>query len=252
MAVEFAYAQARAQAIQGRRLSHDGWYRVESRASLAGYLHALRGSALETVTTAISESSSPHAIERSLRSEWRQAVLAASRWVPVDWRPAVEWTLWLPILGILSHLQSGGSARPWMLADNSLAEFAAEDAAARRDVFQNQGLDWPEPAENPVSWWIGHWRATWPGGDRDLGRLDRLIDIVFHAPATSGPERRGDTSEPYAARAEKQIIRMLRYSPGQSVTVFCHLGLTAIELMRLRYGLVPRATFRQRREGGSP
>jgi hypothetical protein len=187
-----------------------------------------------------------------LRSEWRQAVLAASRWVPADWQPAVEWTLWLPILGILSHLQSGGSTRPWMLADTSLAEFAIEDAAARRDVFRNQGLEWPEPEGNPVSWWTERWRTTWPGRNRDHARLDELIDIVIHAPATAASERQGVASEPYAARAEKQIIRMLRFSPAQSVTVFCHLGLTAIELLRLRYGLVPRATFRKLREGGSP
>ena len=139
-----------------------------------------------------------------------------------------------------------------MLADNSLAEFAIEDAAARQTAIRNKDLEWAEAAANPVAWWTDRWRATWPRGNRDLAHLDELIDVVLHVPVAAESERHGVASEPYAARAEKQMIRMLRYSPGNPVTVFCHLGLTAIDLLRLRYGLVPRATFRQRREGGSP
>jgi len=46
MAVEFSYAQARAQARQGDRLSADTWGLLESSVGLAQFLHLLRGTAL--------------------------------------------------------------------------------------------------------------------------------------------------------------------------------------------------------------
>ena len=69
MPVEFAYAQARAQAQHGRRLSADTWSLLESSVGLSQFLHQLRGTTLAPRVEHFSATTSPHAIERFLRRE---------------------------------------------------------------------------------------------------------------------------------------------------------------------------------------
>jgi hypothetical protein len=47
----------------------------------------------------------------------------------------------------------------------------------------------------------------------------------------------------WRSKLELDALRILRRRREQAVTVFCHLLLTALELYRLRQGLLRRALF---------
>jgi hypothetical protein len=121
MPVEFAYAQARAQARQGDRLSADTWGLLESSVGLAQFLHLLRGTTLAPRVEHFSAVTSPHVIERSLRRDWHSEVDSATRWVPLRWRAAVAWTSWLAELPAIGHFLQGGAALHWMNEDPVLS-----------------------------------------------------------------------------------------------------------------------------------
>jgi hypothetical protein len=136
MPVEFAYAQARAQARQGDRLSADTWGLLESSVGLAQFLHLLRGTALAPRVEHFSATTSPHVIERSLKREWHREVDLAMRWVPARWRAAVAWTGWLSELPAVSHLLQSGATLAWMKDDPAsprmpVAATASQHAGSR-------------------------------------------------------------------------------------------------------------------------
>ncbi len=228
MPVEFAYAQARAQAQHGARLTADTWSVLESSVGLAQFLHQVRGTSLAPRVENFSATTSPHAIERSLRREWRDAVESAARWVPGRWRPAVAWTARLADLPSMSHLLHAGETHPWMAADDVLAAFAASDPAERETTVEAAGY------AGGIDAWLERWRQLWPDSGGVLEELQALIER--HA-----LRRDGVSAADWRDGLERRAVRMLRWRREQPVTVFCHLLLYALELHRLRQGLLRRA-----------
>ena len=96
MSIDFAYAQARAQARLGERLPESGWRVLESVLGLPQFLASVRNTVLAPRVRHFSATVTPHAIERTLRDDWRTEVAAVSRWVPESWLPAVTWTASVP------------------------------------------------------------------------------------------------------------------------------------------------------------
>ena len=147
MPVEFAYAQARAQARHGARPGAETWSLLESSVGLAQFLHLVRGTALSRRVEHFSAATSPHTIESSLRRDWHREVESATRWVPLRWRAAVAWTGRLAELPALSYLLDGGASLPWMAEDpvlSGLGPGAAE--APRRPVEGTPPGDGAAPA----------------------------------------------------------------------------------------------------------
>ena len=242
MPVEFAYAQARAQARQGDRLSADTWGLLESSVGLAQFLHLLRGTTLAPRVEHFSAVTSPHVIERSLRRDWHSEVDSATRWVPLRWRAAVAWTAWLAELPAIGHFLQGGAALPWMTEDQALSVFAAEDADTVRAALEKAlpGLAADDRSGDDVrAAWLGHWRRLWAdeaAGDRALASLVSLVERY----AIAGD---GEGADDWRSDLELRVLRILRGHREQPVTVFCHLLLSALELHRLRQGLLQRAVF---------
>ncbi|MDH3757884.1 MAG: hypothetical protein OES93_08525 [Gammaproteobacteria bacterium] len=242
MAVEFSYAQARAQARQGDRLSADTWGLLESSVGLAQFLHLLRGTALASRVEHFSATTSPHVIERFLRLEWHREVDLAKRWVPARWRAAVAWTAWLAELPAISHLLQGGAAPAWMNEDPFLSPFAAEDAdivrSAIEEALPGLGAD-DGSGDDGRAGWLRHWRALWPdeaAGDPALADLVSLLG----RPGIVGDAKGVDD---WRRDLELHALRILHGRREQPVTVYCHLLLSALELHRLRQGLLQRALF---------
>ncbi len=225
MPVEFAYAQARAQARHGRRLSAETWSLLDSSVGLGQFLHHVRATALGPRVERFSAASSPHVIERSLRREWHDEVECAARWVPDRWRAAVEWTAVLAELPVLVHLQQGGESQPWMADDPVLSRFIGGDGLADYD-------------DGPGGWLLG-WRRLWPADAADGAALEELVAAI----ESLGIRREGAGAEDWRGALERHALRLLRWRRAQPVTVFCHLLLSALELHRLREGLVRRALF---------
>ena len=225
MPVEFAYAQARAQARHGRRPSAETWSLLESSVGLSQFLHHVRGTALAPRVEHFSATTSPHVIERFLRREWRDEIDSAVRWVPARWRPAVALTARLAELPSTAYLEQGGEPQPWMAEDPVLSTFAAGQEA----TLSGDGL----------TGWLRQWRLLWPDdGDADAA-LEKLVSLV----EKYGIRRDGNAADDWRSRLEARAVGILRRHREQPVTVFCHLLLCALELHRLRQGLLQRALF---------
>jgi hypothetical protein len=233
MPVEFAYAQARAQAQHGRRLSADTWSLLESSVGLSQFLHHIRGTALAPMVEHFSATTSPHAIERFLRREWHDDVESAAHWVPGRWRPAVEWTGKLAELPVAGYLLDGGEPQPWMTDDPVLSVFAAADPVARPGSLEAAGYGAGLDA------WLLHWRGLWPDASKGRDALEELVSLTDRL----GIRRNHSDDEDWRNSLERRVVGLLRRRRAEPVTVFCHLLLCALELHRLRQGLLRRALF---------
>jgi hypothetical protein len=241
MTIEFAYAQARAQARLAERLAPAAWQVLEASGTLAQYLHAARSTPLRNRVRSLTGTSSPHLIERSLRREWRAEVSGAAGWVPERWRPAVAWTSLLCDLPALAHLGRGGKALPWMADETRLAAFAIDDSALRRHELVSAGLGELDGRDDVVGAWRGHFEALWPAGDPGVRRLGQLVDRLDIY--RREPEVQGRARIAAAQSLEALATRLIRRNVQEAATVFTHLLLVALDLGRLRNGLVRRALF---------
>jgi hypothetical protein len=237
MPVEFAYAQARAQARHGARLSAETWSLLESSVGLAQFLHLVRGTPLAQRVEHFSAATSPHVIERSLRQEWQREVDSAMHWVPLRWRAAVAWTGWLAELPALGHLLDGGAPLAWMAADPVLSAFGLEDAdATRRSIEETLPGVAADAGAGPAAW-LNHWRRLWPDDSAADPALRHVVSLVERF----GIGREGDAGGDWRETLQRRAAGILRRHRDQPVTVFCHLLLCALELHRLRQGLLQRA-----------
>ena len=239
MPVEFAYAQARAQARHGARLSAETWSFLDSSVGLAQYLHLARGTTLAQRVEHFSAATSPHVIERSLRREWHREVESATHWVPIRWRAAVAWTGRLAEFPTLTHLLDGGASLPWMVGDPVLSAYALDDAeAARSSIEATLPGTSAQAVAGPAGWPLP-WRRLWPDeGADDPGLRDLLALVERHVNG-----READPAGDWRESLERRAVAILRRYREQPVTVFCHLLLCAVELHRLRQGLLQRALF---------
>lgn len=246
MSIEFAYAQARAQARHGDRLTTADWQIAESSRGLAQYLHSVRATALAPRVQHLSATSSPHAIESSLRRDWRAAVRNASLWAPRVWRPSVAWTVWLADLPAIAHLLGGGRVLPWMETDPSLSRFVAGDLDARRSAIEQSLRDAAPLADGDdlLGWWLERLQGLWPEAESECAALMELVNLArSYRDALRADATRPDAMEELHDVLEQRVVRLMRTRNQQPVTVFCHLALTALELRRLRSGLIHRALF---------
>jgi hypothetical protein len=249
VSIDFAYAQARAQARLGGRLSEASWRLLESTPGLTQYLAAVRNTALAPRVHHFSTALTPHTVERSLRDEWRAEVAAASRWVPEPWSPAIAWTTWLPYLDALAWLARDEPALPWMQVDSVLSDVALNDLAARRLAIADAPFGIVAGEGTPAGLrarWFERWMAFWPPTNADeqagLSLLVAGVRAYFSAidrPGASRSERR-DARERFEALATGLVHRRAE----EPVAIFSHLELVALDLQRLRDGLLRRALFR--------
>lgn len=244
MAIEFVYAGARAQARLGMRLSPDDWRVLESARGLPQYLHSARATALSPAVRHFTPSSSAHAIERSLRHDWIDEVHQASRWLSEAWRASITWTATLSYMPAIAHLINDGQVLPWMADDPLLSELAVQDPDARRQAILDSafgGLAQAGSDVEPPSWWLQQWQAKWPAEDaglRDLvGLLERYLAAMQVHAFRSQPARN------IRDEFDSRVARLLRRQRRQPAAVFCHLLLAAVDLWRLRSGLIRRALF---------
>ena len=248
MSIDFAYAQARAQARLGERMAEDGWRVLESSLGLPQYLSSVRSTVLAPRVQHFSIHVTPHTIERTLREDWRVEVAAVGRWVPEPWQAAVGWTAWIPYIEAVAWLLADEPPLPWMHDDPVLSGLALDDPAGRRLAIAGSpfaALDEDDPRSSPERGWLAHWQSLWPAtSDEESADLQRLVDAVrdyLAATARDGVTLR-DRREARAVLVDR-VTATMRRRIEQPVVVFCYLVLFALELQRLRDGLLRRALF---------
>ncbi|OHC74442.1 MAG: hypothetical protein A3G18_11100 [Rhodospirillales bacterium RIFCSPLOWO2_12_FULL_58_28] len=243
----FAYGQARLLARHGLRPNEAVWRRMEASKGLANYLEVARTTALESWVRPFVADSGSHDIERRLRYDWKAYVRRVAAWQPPAWRPAVLWVSMLVDLPALSHLLRDRPVAEWMQDDHDLAPAAFKSSADRRKAFQLSPLA-PiarafDEGRSPADGWLCRWADLWP--DRTPTRrhaLDNLAALFTrHLSRLAESEEAG--SESARNQLAKDLVYVLRRESQRPPSVFAHLGLVALDLERLRGGLVRRSLF---------
>lgn len=223
MPIDFDFAQTRAQARLGQRLSEQDWLRLESAAELSQYLLLARDSALAPLVRHFSSRSIPHDIEQSLRADWRADVRNIATWVPHDWQAAVTAVAALPDLAVLEHIDDTGEVPNWIVGDGSF-----DEAAPRRAASSSQSR---------FARWFEDWQRTCPADAGVSALVERLAKYRAKQAETDGTR----PVEAVHRQLATDVLRQLRQRSRQPVVVFCLLVLLALDLHRLRGDLVQRA-----------
>lgn len=237
---QWSYVQARLQARHGERLHDADWRALEAVRSLGQFIERSRATVLRRFSQRLNADMSSHAIERGLRAAWRDYVAEVARWGPPEWRPAVLWTSHLADLPAIDALLKG-ERLVWAQQDAGLLAFLESEQQPAQSPLAPL-LPAPGRESTLAHRWYAHWRTLWPRGDaqRALIHLTDMTKVHFGRLVRAD---RQETSIPYRRELARNVTRMFRRYGCSPIAVFCHLTLVALDLERLRGGLVRRRVF---------
>jgi hypothetical protein len=242
----FAYAQARLQARHGMRPDERVWRRLESVGELANYLQVARNTTLRPWVAGLHPEHGAHAIELTLRQQYRRTIDEVAHWMPEAWRGPVNWVRCLPDLPALHYLLTGAAAPAWMQDDPQLRRYALDTPEARV-----QALHASDCAALLTGWqrgeplyiaWLEQWQVLWPRAPRFAAGLEALARLLRrHVGALS--LYAGAASTPLHERLLRELNKVFRRCSFQPAAAFAHLGLVALDVHQLRDQLLRRALF---------
>ena len=243
-AYRWAYCQARLQARFALLPTDEYWQRLNGARGLSAFLEEARLGPLRPWVQGFSGQSDEHAIERGLRSVYRETVQQLTEWVPDRWRPAFDWANWLPDLALLDHLARVGAVSRWAGADphwwTLLDAQGAFDQRALNDAGAGGLLGGGTP---PLQAWLTEWSRRWPRcspqARRNLESLVDLISVHHDRLAAAEPEEVWVLRQTLRSRLRLLFHQRLLQPAGPCV----YLGLAVLDLERLRAALVDRALF---------
>lgn len=245
------YAQSRLQARFGERPDELLWQMLEAAPEAAAALEIARSSALARWVVGIPPHADSHEIEIALRARWRQCVTEIGSWMPGNWQPALLWSRGLVDLPALCYLARGAAPLPWMFSDPVLQVYARADAATRATMLREDCracigplLEAPSRSVSPAilcssqicQAWLEEWRRRWPrwSDTVSLENLARLFDGAMQQPAAIG--------RPELLRRLRSLFRRSVLHP---VVVFIYIAFAALDVERLRGGLLKHALARE-------
>jgi hypothetical protein len=237
------YALARVQAHYGRRLGEIDWRVLDASRDLSHYLDAVRAGALADWVSSLDLTQDCHAIERSLRIEWRRYVKRVAAWHPQAWQPWLAWLAWLPTLSLLAQLARAEPAPAWLMADPVCGPIAPGVPAERITKLHGASLAVFEPAISGRlavgTLWRLHWLALIPRTDE---RTRELLGILSRAIGAYADQLAPASGSATAARQQlaDRLTKLFRAGAGSVVATVCYLALLALDLERLRGGLTNR------------
>ncbi|HBE93109.1 MAG TPA: hypothetical protein DDW55_11525 [Gammaproteobacteria bacterium] len=245
-AAQFAYAQARLQARHGQRPGEQVWRQLEGVGDLANYLHVVRRSPWRHWVLGMNGSRDSHDTEQLLRSRFRSYVDEVAGWLPPDWKEPIKWVKRLPDLPALQYLLAGNTAPDWLLKDPMLSNFAIEHRELRLDAFRQSdcaqlAAAWQKGSSLPVAW-LEHWQQLLPANALKDAGTRHMIKLYRNQLTPSADLTAADTYH-QRYRLETQFKALFRRYSFQATAAFAHLGLVALDLEKLRSGLVRRAIF---------
>jgi len=244
----FAYAQARLQARHGQRADEQVWRRLHSTGDLANYLQLARQTVLRPWVIGIDSSQNSHDIEFSLRRQFCRCVDDVSRWLPADWRAALQDLKHLPQLPALQHLLNGASVPAWMLDDPGLRHFASENTGWRTEAIQASEYGYLVQAwqrgETLYGAWYDNWRHQWPGSARPKVAMEQLGRLLLQHIRSQNST--GTTTRQQREALLSKLTATFRRFSFQPAAAFAHLALVALDLEQLRGDLLSRKLFAER------
>lgn len=243
---EFAYAQARMQARHGQRPGDEVWQQLQGSGDLASFLLVVRRTTLRDWVLSMNIRSSIHEIEQSLRDQFRAYVDEVAAWQPVDWGDSVRWIRCLVDLPALQHLLSGSAAPGWILNDPILRDFASEEKERRLEAimlsdYSHLAEAWLKGQSLPHAW-LEHWLHVVPANamkETGIKQVALLYRETFLASAVSA----SPVTEQQRFTLHRRLTKLFRRYSFQAAAAYAHIGLVALDLEKLRRGLVRRALF---------
>ena len=230
------YAATRVQARHGQRVDELTWRRIETSPRLGQYFEAVRGSPLAPWVASIDPAHDVHAMERTLRSEWRKYVRLVASWHPREWQAWVDWWSWLPALLLLSRLARPEPVPAWMLADPLCGPIALGGPSERAAALEATLL---RPLAAAVRGEVSIGAAWLAEAARRVPRVDAQTRESLKALL----RLQARATEPTRPSARIALLRLFRAAAGSAIASGCHLALLSLELERLRGGLVVRRLF---------
>ncbi|MGD2073658.1 MAG: hypothetical protein PVI91_02160 [Gammaproteobacteria bacterium] len=249
----FAYAQARLQARHGLRPDEQLWHRLQGVGELGHYLQIARSSVLERWVGGMRAEQSSHDIELSLRTQLREYIDEVAVWVPRAWRAPMAWTKRLHDLTAIRHLLTEQELPAWLSRDAALAPFTAGTIAERRRAMAGSDCSclvqsW-DPAVPVYQTWLQCWQQLWPKAPRlavGLRRLGAIRELQASVTLAGVSDVRGEQRAALVGVYER-AFRRYSFQPGAA---FAHLALVALDLQRLRSGILRRRLFAETAEAG--
>lgn len=241
---DFAYAQARIQARHGTRLTEHEWRRLNATHDVAQYLHVLRSTRRARWVERITSDMGVHALEARLRAEWRAYVREIARFQPEPWQPPVGWIAYLVDLPVLDHLLRGGAVHPWMAEDEIYAPWRRTDLHERERALELSAvaaLVLEAHKGNPVAQaGLAIWRRLWPRvSPEHTAGLETIVRTVERHAATLR-DVTGQSSFELRMELKQRLEAVFRRHGETAAAAVAHLLLEALDLERLRAGLVRR------------
>lgn len=251
---DFAYSQARIQARHGTRLTEQAWRRLQATHDVAQYVHALRATGRARWVQRITPGMSSHALEARLRAEWRAYADEVARFQPEQWRAAVAWTAYLVDLPVVDHLLRGGTVHRWMAEEQIYAPWARTDPHERAQALAGSPLvalvNETRSGIPTVRAWLDVWRRLWPRVSLVQSRaLESIVRTIGEHVAILDNPAAASSSELRIALAQRLCMLFRRHFETAAATV-AHLLLEALDLERVRAGLVRRVLLEPLRADG--
>jgi hypothetical protein len=194
---------------------------------------------------------SSHAVEARLRAEWRCYAEEIARFQPEPWHAAVAWTAFLADLPVLDHLLRGGVVHRWMAEDEIYAPWHRADARERAQALAASpvaALLREASAGTPMlRAWLSVWRRLWPRtSGAQSGPLESVVRAVIDHGAVLQNSKTASSLGLRMALAQRMCILFRRHfeTPAASIV---HLVLEALDLERVRAGLVRRVLLEPQR-----
>jgi len=240
--MQFAYMQARCQAHFSLQLRGE-WERLSALRDPVSYLAAVLRKPFHRSLARLSAAMSTHETEGLLRDTFRRIVNEVAGWMPAAWRPAVQWSALLADLPAIGFLMQGGDAYPWIRRDRRMQMFLKNPVSSESppDAAIKLVLSLGREASAgmlPVAW-ARYWRKLWPPSDGGTRKqLLHLQNVVLQARRRlTNP---GESSRVQDAGLEREFIRIFRGHIQTPAAAFAYIGLSWLELTRLRAGLIER------------
>jgi hypothetical protein len=240
------FALARMHARIGRRPPETAWRAIEQSRDIAPILDLCRETSLQSVVRELPAPCDLHSVDHAVRLGWRRAVEDALAWMPPEYSDALQWCRLVPLLPAIAHLARGGEAAEWMRIDLDLADLCAagrEQRAERvkRGPLAPLAIVWNAPDCLPEAW-TAEWQRRLPPDALDdtalaclAHDLERHLERFQDAGTHEAPQLRSEL--------ESRLLATFRRNALESAAVFAWLGLTALDLERLRGELARRLAF---------
>jgi hypothetical protein len=239
----FAYAQVRLQSRHGARPAAIDWRRLEGVGNVVHFLQVARRTRLRRWVDELHGAQDSHAVELALRRQFCDYVDEVARWLPRPWRDTLGWLRRLVYLPAIQYLASGEPPQPWMLKDSRLAPFTLADREARLVALKASDCS-PlvaayERGEPIVGAWLRHWRKTWPEDAAGRQGLEQLVRMLRRCYQSADAANVADLRREYDTLLV-QLTMLFRRESFRPAACYAHLGLTALDLLRLRAQLLER------------